>query len=214
MKWNRSRTGLWLAALTLMAMSERELRQEPFTPEQTDFLESTLHGQPFGMGWGGAVWFAHDGSYPRLFYRALSHDLAPDTPKESVAVNQFAFQHAHGAFRCDALVTDVHTDLPCPDCPLPDPGSVLHEGVGRAHLMMVAINNGPDRCVCAGPVFSHYEFELIGPPERMTDPEWTERWEKAGFGEWSSVDDGRERDWSEIPPHPEWSRSFLVPIRR
>jgi hypothetical protein len=201
-------------ANTLLEMSEQELRQEPFTVEQMEFLESTLHGQPFGVGWGGAVWYAYDGWYPKLFYRPLSEETPPNTPTESAAQDQFEFQHEQGALRWDALVTDVHTDPSCPDCPVPDPGSVLHEGIGRVHLMMVAINNGPDRCVYAGPVFSHYEFELIGPPQRMTDPEWVDRWGKAGFYEWDSADTGIKRDWSGIPPNPEWTRSFLVPIRR
>jgi hypothetical protein len=200
------------AANTLLDMSERELRQEPFTAEQSDFLQGMLHGQPVGFGWGGAGWFAYDGWFPKLFYRPLALETPPDTPKEALAQDQFDFQVWHGALRWDVLVTDVHTDVPCGDCG--DPGSVLHEGIGRAHLLVVAINNGPDRCVYAGPVLSHYEFELIGPPQRLTDIEWKGRWSNAGFGELSSIDTGEKRDWSEIPPNPEWTRSFLVPIRR
>lgn len=199
-------------ANTLLEMSERELRQEPFTKEQADFLQGMLHGQPFGVGWGGSAWFAYDGWFPRLFYRPLSKETPPDVPQEASAQDQVDFQQKHGALRWDVLVTDVHTDVPCPECG--DPGSVLHEGIGRTHLLMVAINNGPDRCVYAGPVFSHYEFELLGAPQRMTDPEWKQRWSNAGFGELSSVDTGLARDWSGIPPHPEWTRSFLAPIKR
>ena len=123
-----------------------------------------------------------------------------------------------GASKWDALVTDVHTDVPCLEgCNPPDPGSVLHEGIGRIHLLMVAINNGTDRRVYAGPVMSHYEFELVGPPQRLTDPEWHERWSKAGFGIWPGAQDSViafSRDWSGIPPQPDWTRSYLVPIRR
>lgn len=200
------------AANTLLDMSERELRQEPFTPAQSDFLQGMLHGQPVGFGWGGTGWFGYDGWFPKLFYRPLSLETSPDTPKEALAQDQADFQIWHGALRWDALVTDVHTDVPCPDCG--DPGSVLHEGVGRTHLLMVAINNGPDRCVYAGPVLSHYEFELIGPPQRLTDPEWKARWSNAGFAELSSIDTGTKRDWSDIPSNPPWTHSFLVPIRR
>ena len=198
----------------LQDMSERELKQEPFTKEQTDFLQRTLHAQSFS-GWAGARWWnLYDGWYPRLFYRPLSREIAPGTPPEGIPTAEGDFQHNHGALKWDALVADVHTDVPCSDCRPRDPGSVLHEGVGRAHLLMIAINNGPDRRVYAGPVMSHYEFELIGPPKRMSDPEWKEHWAKAGFNEWGPINNGVTPDWSGIPPHPDWTRSYLVPLKR
>ena len=139
-------------------------------------------------------------------------------PNEQTAKIEGDFQLKSGALRWDALVTDVHTDLPCPNClPVSDPGSVLHEGTGRAHLLMIAINNGKDRCVYAGPVLSHYEFERIGPPQRMSDPEWRERWQNAGFGPWSDREDSSPdvtRDWSGLPPQPDWTRGYLVPLKR
>ena len=54
----------------------------------------------------------------------------------------------------------------------PDPGSILHEAVGRVNLLMLAVDNGTDRFICAGPVLSHYEFEVIGDPRRISDEEW------------------------------------------
>ena len=69
----------------------------------------------------------------------------------------------------DALVTDVHTD-PRDDV-VGDPGAVLHEGNANVNLLLMAIDNGPDRMVYAGPVLSHYEFELTG-FDRMTDQQW------------------------------------------
>lgn len=39
---------------------------------------------------------------------------------------------------------------------------VVHEGVGSVDLMLMAVNNGKDRMVFAGPVLSHYEFEMPG----------------------------------------------------
>ena len=53
-----------------------------------------------------------------------------------------------------------------------DPGSVLHEAVGRVNLLMFAVDNGADRFICAGPVLSHYEFEVLGDPRRLDDNEW------------------------------------------
>ena len=91
----------------------------------------------------------------------------------------------------DRLVTDVHTDAP--DDIVCDPGAVIHEGVGNVHLLMIAIDNGPDRVVYAGPVFSHYEFEVPG-ANRLTDEDWQAR-----------LDSGQK------PPSPEWTRSYLVP---
>ena len=43
-----------------------------------------------------------------------------------------------------------------------DPGCVLHQGVGNVDLLLIAIDNGKDRMVYAGPVLSHYEFEMTG----------------------------------------------------
>jgi hypothetical protein len=97
----------------------------------------------------------------------------------------------HGDAGCakpDDLVADVHTDVPDPD--VGDPGSVLHEAIGYVDLLMMAVDNGADRMVFAGPVLSHYEFELIGSPLRLSDSEWKTR---------------------ARPPRPEWTRSYLAP---
>ena len=40
------------------------------------------------------------------------------------------------------------------------------------NLLLVAIDNGGDRFICAGPVLSHYEFEVTGEPRRISDAEW------------------------------------------
>src|SRR2546422_5140794 len=45
----------------------------------------------------------------------------------------------------------------------PDPGSVLHEAVGGVPLLLIAVENGLDRMLFAGPILSHYEFEITGP---------------------------------------------------
>ncbi|MDB6037638.1 MAG: leucine-rich repeat protein, partial [Verrucomicrobiales bacterium] len=167
---------------TLLGMSERELRHEPFTKEQEAFLQNTMYAQVIA-GYTGIWWEVYEGWYPKLFYRPLSKELPEDLPRDQTARPEADFQFSSGALKWDALVTDVHTDVPCTKycVSLPDPGSVLHEGTGRAHLLMIAINNGADRCVYAGPVMSHYEFELIGPPTRLSDPEWKDRWLSVGF---------------------------------
>ena len=105
---------------------------------------------------------------------------------------ELEFHYNAGSARPDALVVDVHTDVPCPDCG--DPGSVLHEAIGKVNLLVMAVDNGPDRMLYAGPVLSHYEFELIGPPQRKTDTEWRT---EGGQGRW--------------PAPPEWTRVYLAP---
>ena len=200
-------------AANLLDMSERELRQEPFTKAESAFLQDTMVAQ-LTHAYEGTWWEVYEGWYPKLFYRPLAQELPAGLARQPTARAEADFQFASGALKWDALVTDVHTDVPCLDCvSTPDPGSVLHQGIGRAHLLMIAINNGKDRCVYAGPVLSHYEFELIGPPQRMSDPEWKDRWEKAGFNAWSSSQ-GWNTDWSGLPLQPDWTREYLVPMAR
>ncbi|MHB8522790.1 MAG: DUF3160 domain-containing protein [Limisphaerales bacterium] len=203
---------------TLLDMSERELRQEPFTREESAFLQDTMVAQIM-TGYMSRWWEVYEGWYPKLFYHPLTQELPASLTRQAAARAEADFQFSSGGLKWDAIVTDVHTDVPCLDCvSTPDPGSVLHEAIGPAHLLMIAINNGTNRCVYAGPVLSQYEFELIGPPKRMSDPEWEDRWAKAGFNAWSwqtwpSTPDGSP-DWSGIPPQPDWTQGYLVPINR
>jgi len=88
-------------------------------------------------------------------------------------------------------VTDVHTDPPDPI--LGDPGAVIHEGIGDVHMLLIAVDNGADRMVYAGPVLSHYEFEQPA-NTRMTDAQWK-----------SNLRGGQK------PSSPDWTRSYLVP---
>jgi hypothetical protein len=57
---------------------------------------------------------------------------------------------------------------------------------------MIALDNGSDRMVYAGPVLSQYEFEVPG-TTRLTDAEWQAQLQS-----------------SEQPP-PDWTSSYLVP---
>jgi hypothetical protein len=60
-------------------------------------------------------------------------------------------------------------------------------------MMLIAVDNGIDRTVYAGPVMSHFEFELIGPPKRLSDSDWKDIY------------------YNQLQIHPDWTRSFLVP---
>lgn len=157
----------------LQQIAEKELARQPLSTNEITFLESII-ANPFA--YSGIRDFS--GWYPGLFY-ANVHQSLP-------------YQNGGGPDKWDALVTDVHTDTL--DLVRGDPGSVLHEGVGNVHLLMIAVDCGPgDRAVYVGPVFSHYEFDL-GPDTRMADSEW-----KAAIRA------------NNLPPHPDWTRGFLVP---
>ena len=117
---------------------------------------------------GGSGHTEYNGWYTKLFWKSTTDAGQPDP-----------------------LVADVHTDVPTPMHG--DPGCVLHQGVGNVDLLLIAIDNGKDRMVYAGPVLSHYEFEMTG-IARKADSEWRK-----------DLSDGR------LPPRPEWTRGYLVP---
>ena len=62
------------------------------------------------------------------------------------------------------------------------------QAVGNVDLLLIAIDNGKDRMVFAGPVLSHYEFELTG-IVRKSDSEW-----------------GKDLNAGRLPPRPEWTQ--------
>jgi hypothetical protein len=165
---------------TLRAISEKELAKTPLSASENLFLQRLVEFDYLGRR-------TYSGWYPALFYETGSQYIPPDLQNwiEPTGDN-------HGSDYWDALVTDVHTDPP--DILTPDPGSILHEGIGNVQLLMIAVDCGPgDIAVYAGPVLSHYEFEL-GPTMRLTDSQWKDQ-VRAGT----------------LPPQPEWTRGYLVP---
>jgi hypothetical protein len=169
----------------LMAISQKELSQQPLTSTENDFLKNLIerHEDYFGRK-------TYSGWYPGLFYVSnegrdgrLFPEPSPWSPVQSEAT-------IHDCDRVDTIVTDVHTDPASPT--FGDPGSVLHEGVGFVYNLLIAVNNGPDYMMFAGPVFSHFEF-LKPDGVRLSDEEWT--------GELFA---GRR------PPNPEWTHEYLV----
>ena len=181
----------------LETLVRKELAQECFSSEDEEFIDGLME-QPQSRGCGGPL--KYGGWYPQLFYRTIYW------------TGDREFHLNYGAAAFDALVADVHTDVPN-DMP-PDPGSVLHEAVGRVNLLMLAVDNGADRFVCAGPVLSHYELEVIGAPRRLSDEEWR--------GRGVSGNDPRailnNNYPSDVPASriegtkpPVWTQSYLVP---
>ncbi|WP_424102636.1 DUF3160 domain-containing protein [Moorena producens] len=146
----------------LKEIALKELAQQELTEAQTNFLEKVVEIQRFASG--GPT---YTGWYPRLFYKE---------PEDSD--------------KWDAIVADVHTNVPDPM--VGDPGSVLHQGVGNIDLLMIAVDNGKDKMVFAGPVLSHYQFEM---PEvsRKSDSEWK-----------------KDIKTGKLPPRPNWTKSYLV----
>jgi hypothetical protein len=159
---------------TLRGIAEKELAQEELTRAETLFLKGVVEeidpGKPDRDSSGGRP-PRYAGWYFDLFYKSRQD-----------------------GDKWDALVADVHTDVPSEK--VGDPGCVLHQAVGNVNLLLVAIDNGKDRMIYAGPVLSHYEFEMAG-VQRKSDSEWQ-----------------RDLQAGRVPPSPEWTRSYLVPARK
>lgn len=153
----------------LRSVAEKQLDQKELTGEERKVLEDVMQITHVQVGSGGRnIQPRYTGWYPSLFYR-----------------------ESKDCVKWDALVADVHTDPPSDIDG--DPGCVLHQGVGNIDLMVIAIDNGKDRVVYAGPVLSHYEFEVPG-VARKSDKEWK----------------GELLD-AKVPPRPAWTRGYLVP---
>ncbi len=158
--------------------------------------------QQLTPGGGSAGLRNYSGWYPQLFYRSILHDKSE------------GFHEDTGVGKFDAIVADVHTDVPCDPCG--DPGSVLHEGIGRVNMAFIVVEFSGQPVMFAGPVLSHFEFELIGPPRRLADSEWKAAIELENpispplRPEWRDVRDqfGNVR---RLPPLPPWTREYLVP---
>jgi hypothetical protein len=147
----------------LEAIARKELAQMQLTTEELKFLKEVIQLQREGSGST-----SYGGWYPGLFYKGRTDS---------------------GVW--DAIVADVHTDPPAPA--VSDPGCVLHQGVGNVELLLIAVDSGEDHMVYAGPVLSHYEFEMPA-VVRKSDAEWRQ-----------NIRDDK------LPPRPEWTRSYLVP---
>ena len=158
--------------ITLRDISVKELNRQALDTNEVLFIQSLIENP---NGYSNARTFS--GWYPGCFYK---------NSREAASGMYSSSDY------WDALVTDVHTDPK--DLFVGDPGCILHEGVGNVHLLVVAANWGPDdAAVYAGPVMSHYEFEL-DPTTRETDSEWK-----------SDLYNGIQ------PPQPDWTQSYLVP---
>ncbi len=176
----------------LEGLARKELNQQCLSPDEELFLRNLI--QILTPGGGSGPIRTYTGWYPQLFYRGIQH------------IDDDYFHRNHGAEHFDGLVADVHTDVPCLDCG-GDPGSVLHEAVGRVNLLLLEVDNGGDHFVCAGPVLSHYELEVTGNPRRLSDEEWQSIVDNQQFPGDASL----ERFEGLTPPP--WTKSYLVPVK-
>ncbi|MBL9128353.1 MAG: DUF3160 domain-containing protein [Verrucomicrobiales bacterium] len=160
----------------LRELAEKELRQEPFSPDDVLLVRGLMNDQTVG-GYGGAK---YDGWYPRLFYEDF-------TLIGVVTVSE------NGSNQWDPRVADLFTAPPDQVDPR---GGVLHAATGDVDLLLIAVDNGPDRMVYAGPVMSYYEFLEPGPTmKRLTDEEW------------------QQRLGSSRPRRPTWTDGHIAPRR-
>jgi hypothetical protein len=176
----------------LEILAGKELAQECFSTEDENFIDALMEGPPGGFGCHQAALYS--GWYPQLFYRTIYW------------TDDVEFHQNYGAGAFDALVADVHTDVPGDS----DPGSVLHEAVGRVNLLMIAVDNGADCMIFAGPVLSHYEFEVIGDPRRISDEEWSNQAWPPGILQGNFPADVPPTRLEGLAP-PVWTQSYLAP---
>ena len=155
------------AASMLRSIAEKQHAQKDLSKEETRFMEDVV---VLGGVCGGP---RLNGWYPNLFSNRSDQEKQDD------------------AHKWVALVTDVHTDPPSPI--VGDPGCVIHQAVGNVDLLVIAVDNGKDKMVYAGPVFSHYEFETPN-AVRNTNGDWH-----------TMLRSGK------MPPRPEWTRGYLAP---
>lgn len=144
----------------LELLAHKELRAEPFTEAEASFVRRAID-----ITDGGSGPPHYDGWYTRLIYR------------RDWGVTERYSQLGPAHERPDAwapTVADVHTS-PGSD---KEPPRVLEAGVGDVELLVVAIDNGLDRSLYVGPVYTYYEFD-VAPTQRLTDEQWR-AWIEAG----------------------------------
>ena len=167
----------------LETLARKELSSQPFTEEESNFLDQTIANVMLGSG--PPRW---DGWYPKLFYM-------PVVPVSSRFDRESVEAASQPAARLAPIVADVATS--------PSDGTVLEAAVGTAKLLLVAVedpSSTSDMTLYVGPVFSYYEFTRSS-ERRMRDEEW----EKEVF-----ADRGPER---KAPQRPAFVGVFQAPPR-
>jgi hypothetical protein len=128
----------------LEAISTKELTQQPLTSEETDFIEQIAYTVEACGGVNAMGWYVTTIQY---IAAAANYTDLLDVP----------------------LIADVAT---FPPGDFEYPPQILHVGVGYVNALIVLypMPNGT-LAAAVGPVFSYYEFPLIG-TKRLNDNEW------------------------------------------
>jgi hypothetical protein len=125
----------------LETISNKELMKQPLTAEENDFIKQIV----WRCGSGGFVGWYVDTIH--AVTQAANYTSLLDVP----------------------VIADVAT---FPPGDLWDPPQILHVGVGYVNALVVLYQKSDGTLVAAvGPVFSYYEFPLIG-TKRLNDDEW------------------------------------------
>ena len=128
----------------LEVISTKELTQQPLTSEETAFIKEIVWTTSGGCGGVTTGWYVN--TITNIALAANYTDLL-DVP----------------------VIADVAT---FPPGDLYDPPQILHVGVGCVNALVVLYPMTNGTLVAAvGPVFSYYEFPLIG-TKRLNDDEW------------------------------------------
>lgn len=165
---------------TFKGIATKELTQQPSSEDENRFqrslgeLDTTYAGTILWTFWyAGAFYRSNEGQAPRLIQSGQSGGQFYDS------------RPVHDVDLEDIIVADVHTDYPSQFSG--DRGCVLHEGLHRHYIPLIAVDSGRDRMTYAGPVFGRFEF--ITPfGVRFSAAEWKAR-----------------LDAGDRPQHPEWT---------
>ncbi|MEM9659516.1 MAG: DUF3160 domain-containing protein, partial [Planctomycetota bacterium] len=130
---------------TLERIAAEELRAEPLTAEEQEFLEKAID-QRGSVSVGSGSRPRYDGWYCDLYYDR--------------------FLPTKSAMRWDPTSAGVHTN--------PESSTVLEGGVGNVNFCVIAIDSEQDRMAYVGPVYAYCEFRHSA-EDRLTDQQWQER---------------------------------------
>jgi len=129
------------ATQKLEVISTKELAKQPLTNEETDFIKKIV----WNCGSGGFIGWYVDTIH--AITQAANYTSLLDVP----------------------VIADVAT---FPPGDFYDPAQILHVGVGYVNALVVLYPTINGTLVAAvGPVFSYYEFPLVG-TKRLNDDEW------------------------------------------
>ena len=172
-----NRFGDTVARLTEIVRKQN--RREPLSLDENSYLKDMVE---LMIDYDGRR--SYSGWYPRLYY--VSRERQDNFLEENSVT-------LHPGQEWDAVVSDIHTDLPSVE--FGDQGTILHQGVGNTAMLFVSVNCTENR-MYVGPVSTYYEFTSgSGDFDRISNGEWKDR-----------LTAGNQ------PAEPEWTHGHRVPL--